>query len=141
MLKLYFPFWIWNVRLILIIAPAVLEGDVNILKLFVASVPWFMKQCVQCLQTTRKSAGWRNAVRTTHTVRTHMQSGHTCSVSTTENVLTHAVPHISIDDILMAALPCSTSVLQRACISFSDREWRSCFTVRLLQSRQPQPAQ
>ena len=53
-------------RLIHIMAPAALEGDVNILKLFIASVPWFMKQCMQCLQTTRKSAGcWRNAVRTT----------------------------------------------------------------------------
>ena len=81
-------------RLILIIAPAVLEGDVNILKLFIASLPWFMKHCMQCVQTTRKSAGcWRNAVRR------HMQSGHTSSqdthaVSTTVNVSTHAVPYL-----------------------------------------------
>ena len=89
----------WNVKLIHIIAPAVLESDVNISKLFIASVPWFMKQCMQCLQTTRKTAGcWKTAVRTT------------------ENVLTHADPHISIDDTLMAALLCSSSVLQRACI-------------------------
>ena len=86
-------------RLIHIIAPAALEGDVNILKLFIASVIWFMKQCMQCLQTTRKSAGcWKTAVRTT------------------ENGLTHAVPHISIEEILMAALLYSSSVLQRACI-------------------------
>ena len=86
-------------RLVHIMAPAALEGDVNISKLFIASVPWFMKQCMQCLQTMRKTAGcWKTAVRTT------------------VNVSTHAVTHISIDDILMAALLCSSSVLQRACI-------------------------
>ena len=38
-------------KLIHIIAPAVLEGDVNISKLFIASVPWFMKQCMQTMFT------------------------------------------------------------------------------------------
>ena len=36
-------------KLIHIIAPAVLEGDVNISKLFIASVLWYKKQCMQCL--------------------------------------------------------------------------------------------